>query len=299
MGRWLRLAAGALDDLLAYGTSPSRSDTAFWKHTGLVAALPFPEEESLSGHLQRDLELLRRTYVLPLLQIANIPIPPEHTQVLWSGHVGALDAVRRAQHMMEAGRVERVVVIAADSYLDEVMLEELLDQRRMKSPSVPSGLMPGEAAACFLLETLRSARGRKVKPEAILRGVVTAHDERFSLAEPHTGAMLAQVTGQALDTAGLAAPFAGDLHTDLNGENWRASQLAYARVRLSERLSSDIRILATALSLGDVGAASGAVSICVACRAWRRGYAYSDTSLILMLSERGHAGAMFLERARN
>ncbi|WP_158623558.1 hypothetical protein [Corallococcus sp. CA053C] len=296
VGRWLRLAAGAFDDLLTYGTPPGRSSTAFWRQTGLVAALPFPDEESLSGHLQRDLELLRKAYVLPLLRIVGVPISPEHTQLLWSGHAGALDAVCHAQRMLEAGRVERVVVIAADSYLDERTLEELLDQRRLKSPSVPCGLMPGEAAACFLLETRRSLRARQVRPEAIIRGAVTARNERSSMTDPPTGELLAQVTQQTLDMAGLTSPFSGDLHTDLNGENWRASHVAYARVRLSERLSPDVRLRTTALSLGDVGAASGAVSLCVACRAWRRGYSLTDTSLILMLSERGHGGALLLEK---
>jgi 3-oxoacyl-[acyl-carrier-protein] synthase-1 len=299
VGRWLRLASGAFDDLLTYGTPIDRSNKSFWKQTGLIAALPFPDEDSLSGHPERDRELLRRAYVLPLLRIVGVPIPAENARLLWSGHAGALEAVCQAQHMLESGHVERVVVIAADSYLDEHLLEELLDQRRLKSPSVPCGLMPGEAAACFLLETRRSLRARQAQPEATIRGAVTAIQEGFSRTSPPTGELLAQVTRRALDMAGRTSPFAGDLHTDLNGEDWRASHLAYARVRLSERLSPDIRLRTTALCLGDVGAASGAVALCAACRAWRRGYSLTDASLILMLSERGHGGALFLERARS
>jgi hypothetical protein len=66
VGRWLRLAAGAFDDLIAYGTLPDRNSKTFWRQTGLIAALPFPEEESLSGNTQRDLELLRKAFVLRL-----------------------------------------------------------------------------------------------------------------------------------------------------------------------------------------------------------------------------------------
>jgi 3-oxoacyl-[acyl-carrier-protein] synthase I len=298
VGRWLRLASGAWADLLQYGNFPDRSHSDFWKRTGLVVAIPFPDEESLSGRKEQDLALLKSAYVLPFLKIANVPLRPEHTHLLWSGHTGALEGFCHAQRMLESTGIERVIVLAADSYLDESLLEELLSQRRLKTPAVPCGLMPGEAAACFLVEPQWGTRARRARPEAMVRAVTTARDERFSMAGPHTGTLLAQVIERALDMAGLTSPFLGDVHTDLNGENWRASHVAHAQLRLSQRLSPDIRIRASAHSLGEVGAASGAVAVCIACRSYQRGYALADTSLILMLSERGHFGAMLLERPR-
>jgi 3-oxoacyl-[acyl-carrier-protein] synthase-1 len=299
VGRWLRLATGALGDLLRYGELPEETDSRFWDRTGLVAALPFPDEESLSGRYDQDLSLLKRAYLPTLLRVARLPIQAEHTHVIWSGHVGSIDAVCHAHRMLQSAGVDRVVIVAADSYLDETTLNELLSQRRLKTPDVPCGMAPGEAAACFLVESQRSARTRKPAVEALIRAAVTARDEQFSFRSPHTGAVLAQVMEQALDMADVTTPFVGDIHTDLNGENWRASQLAHARVRLSHRFSDRIRIGATALSLGDVGAASGAVSVCVTCRSYRRGYALSDTSLVVSLSESGHCGALVLERFRS
>lgn len=299
VGRWLRLASGALGDLLKYGKLPDRRDSGFWRRTGLIAAIPFPEAESLSGNSTQDLALLKRAYVLPLVGLADVPIQPEHTHLIWSGHVGAIEAVCHAQRMLEAGYLERVIVLAADSYLDESLLGGLLEQRRLKTPSVPCGLMPGEAAACFMVEPQWRLRARGVPAEAVIRAATTAQDVQFSLTGSHTGTVLAQVLETVLDLAGHTSLFAGDVHTDLNGENWRASHVANAQIRLAHRFSSRIQIRITALSLGDVGAASGAVSLCVACRSYRRGYALSDTSLILNLSERGSCGAMLLEHKRN
>ncbi|HYO73064.1 MAG TPA: hypothetical protein VEU33_44080, partial [Archangium sp.] len=186
VGRWLRLASGAWADLLQYGSFPDRSYSDFWKRTGLVVAIPFPDEESLSGQKEQDLELLKGAYVLPLLKIADVPLRPENAHLLWSGHTGALDALCHAKRMLESTEVERVIVLAADSYLDEALLEGLLSQRRLKTPSVPCGLMPGEAAACFLVEPQWRTRSRPTLPGAMVRAVITARDERFSMAGPYT-----------------------------------------------------------------------------------------------------------------
>ncbi|CAM3550065.1 hypothetical protein G4177_32290 [Corallococcus sp. ZKHCc1 1396] len=296
--RWLRLALGSLAELRTYGGLPDPRQAGFWKRTGLVAALPWPDEEWLELAGGSDV-LARQAYLEPLIDASRLPISIEHTLGVWAGHAGTIEAVGWARTQLSQRRMDRVVVLAADSYLDQATLDELLEQRRLKSGDVPCGMAPGEAAACFLLEPETDAQRRGARIEARIRSVGMARCEPFDLQGAHDGAALSRATAQALEGSGLEGLFDGDLHTDLNGENWRARQVSYLRLRLDSRLSPRSRLLTACTSLGDVGAASGAVSVCAAVRAWRRGHAGGPHSLVVSISDRGHCGAMVLEQHRS
>ncbi len=108
---------------------------------------------------------------------------------------------------------------------------------------------------------------------------------------------LATVLQEALETASPDKPFQGDIVCDLNGENWRARELGSAWVRARGRLGEDVRLVAPAESLGETGAASGAVGVCVAVRSLLRRYSRSSQVVLLSSAESGHVGAMVLGRA--
>ncbi|NVI97401.1 hypothetical protein HV824_04610 [Myxococcus sp. AM009] len=82
---------------------------------------------------------------------------------------------------------------------------------------------------------------------------------------------------------------------DLNGEEWRAKEWGHARVRLSSRLDGVAKWIVPGTSVGDVGAASGLVGLCVAVRSLTRRYATGPQVLVVSSSEWGDAGAVLLE----
>jgi len=101
---------------------------------------------------------------------------------------------------------------------------------------------------------------------------------------------------QALVELGPDKPFNGDLISDCNGEEWRAQELGSARMRLGNELGNATRFLFPGSSMGDVGAASAALGICLGVRALQRGYARGDQSLVIASSDYGAVGAVGLFR---
>jgi 3-oxoacyl-[acyl-carrier-protein] synthase-1 len=110
------------------------------------------------------------------------------------------------------------------------------------------------------------------------------------------GLGLSRALARTLEVASPRAPFVGDLISDQNGENWRAGELSYARLRLTGRLGEGLRLMLPAISLGDVGAATAGVAVCVAASALVRGYSASDRVLIAASSEGGQVGSVSLRR---
>lgn len=129
-------------------------------------------------------------------------------------------------------------------------------------------------------------------------GVATGFEpNHFFARKPNAGGALYEVVAQTL-TATSTSPYKGDFVSDINGENWRARELGNARVRLADSLDASMRLLIPATSVGDTGAASGALSLCVAARAIVRGYARTEQVLVAASSERGHVGALSLRKSR-
>jgi 3-oxoacyl-[acyl-carrier-protein] synthase-1 len=113
---------------------------------------------------------------------------------------------------------------------------------------------------------------------------------------PSTGRALATVMTDVLDQAQLGEPFNGDLFCDLNGEPWRAHEFGGAQVQVSRQLLGEPRTRVCAVSVGDTGAASGALNIALASRALARDYALSSSALVVSSGYEGDVAAAMLQR---
>ncbi|AKQ67237.1 hypothetical protein A176_004149 [Myxococcus hansupus] len=195
---------------------------------------------------------------------------------------------------MRHGRLQRVLIVAADSLLAPGVLEQLGAQRRLKFEGQPVGLTPGEAGVCLLLELESSARKRNAPPQARLAGVATAQEENHrESGSTTTGTGLAKCIHQVLDLLPEPASFGGDIYADLNGEEWRAREWGYASVRIEQRMKAP-EVHVPCAHVGDTGAASGALGICMALHALARGHARAGHALVLSSSERGQVGSVCL-----
>lgn len=290
-GAWVRLALGCLDDLARSASLPAPEDATFWARTGLLVVTP--------AHLVRrfgegadDDAALRAAYLERLLELWGRPIPPASAALVSGGKAGVVVAVEQARAALTGQVADRVIVLAADSYLDDLSLSWLSEAARLKSEENPVGLAPGEAAAAFLLELEPAARRRRARVEAFVSSVAAAREERAFLAgETSQGEALGDAIRRCLLEAGGGSAFDGDLVSDLTGEAWRANELACATVRALD-LVRGARWVHPASSLGDTGAASGVISVCVAARALARGYARGRRALVVASSEDGLVGAV-------
>ncbi|NTX64821.1 hypothetical protein HUA74_29630 [Myxococcus sp. CA051A] len=292
VGRWIRLARGGVDDLLSLGQVPGREDSDFWRRTGLIWVGPVLDESRFMEARQLRPDVLTSTFCLQLKKALELPLVSD-CHAIHQGHAGMAAALQYASRQLSRSAVERFLIVAMDSYLDMLSLEWLQSHRRLKSPDVPVGLMPGEAAACILVESPLSARRRGITPQASVSAVSVGQEhDPFVTQRPRVGQVLADTIVDVLTKApGPTGAFQGDIISDLNGEVWRASEWGHARVRLGDRLDESHRLVISGTSLGDTGAASGAVALCVAVRSFLRKYASSSRSLVVSSSEHGWVGA--------
>lgn len=292
-GLWLRLARGALSDLFDRANLPHPSEVGFWRRTGILAVTASPEAArfQLESDGRRALE---DAFLHPLGE--RLAVPLERTQVRLGGaaHAGTAQALEEAARLLSRGTYDRLLLVAVDSYLDALTLQWLDAAERLKTGDIPSGLSPGEAGACLLLESEESARGRGAAPLCVLAGVATAREPQPTApGEPSTGQGLSRCIREAMKAAGISTPYAGDVYSDLNGEAWRAHEWGSAVVRLTEQLGA-VKLHLPCVSVGDVGAASGALGVCLASHALHRRHTKTDRALVISSAMDGNVGCIAL-----
>lgn len=286
--RWLQMAPHALDDLRAVGQLPPGNDAAFWGCCALMIVLPDLDGDRFVFDQRASPMMIRSTFIAPMQAHLPQALPPTHVLLQPLDRIALPRIVERASELMRQMRIERIVVLAVDSYVDPFALDWLGEAGRLKNDLNPVGLMPGECAAALLLEADR-------------RGV---HDSRPSWATVTTVAVSrdASLGGDGISKRGrglgevLAPIVAGDaidLYSDINGETWRSRELGNALVQLGEPAP---RVHHAASEVGDVGAASSVLNTILAARSLQRGYARANRVAIAISSESGDVGALALQR---
>ncbi|WP_434388723.1 hypothetical protein [Melittangium boletus] len=296
MGRWIRLARGCVGNLHEHASVPAASNGHFWARTGLLAVLPAVDSELLLTEPEDDIPaVLRDNYLLPLHRMLGLPIPEANLRLFPSGHVGTSRALKTGLQQLEARDLEQLLVVAVDSLFDPLVLNPLADVGRLKHGDQPTGLMPGEAGVCLLVEREAGARRREVAAESLITAVATRQEvPAFCPGQPNTGEALAACIRDVLEQGLAGGIFQGDVYSDLNGEEWRAREWGGARVRLEQRLSR-FHLHLPCNSVGDVGAASGALGVCLASHAMvdRQG----ARALVISSAVEGAVGGILLQTA--
>lgn len=200
----------------------------------------------------------------------------------------AFEALSEAARQVTAGSADACVVCCVDSLLDRSMLETLLVTRRLKTVSNPTGLMPGECAAAFVVERFHPRREQNRRP--LGRLVRLGQAEATGGEEEPAGsiAALSRALVHALRPGARPPPLA---LVDLNGEPERANIWGNALVRaqVQHPVLGDLRTSTPAANFGEVGAATGGLFICLALAAFARGYAGGDEMLLVCSSADGEA----------
>jgi len=295
MGAWVRLASGAFDDLREGAGLPPAADVAFWHRTGLLALAPLIDEERFGWSLEHLPDALKTFYLQPLLSLLEVPVREENARALALGHCALAEALQQAEALLASRTVDRVLVLAADSYVDTESLAWLARRRRLKSPQRQVGLMPGEAGAALLLERPAAARGRSASSAVHVEAVALGPFPEPGATLAQLGRALAETLQRVLPTSTASEPFQGDLFVDLNGEEWRAHVWGHVQVVLASHVGFPrCRLLHSADSLGETGAACAPVSLAAAAWAFLRGQASGERALVCSLSDAGQTAAVLL-----
>lgn len=217
-----------------------------------------------------------------------------------AGRASALQAIRKAASALtleksppEESPPEVVIVGGVDSLISPLTLSFLKANGRLREGGKSTGILPGEGAGFLVLEKPENAvrRGAKVIAyiEAAAGGVDSTPVEKPTRAVV-LGHVLRAVSAKVKDDP---API---IISDLNGERQRAYEWMFASVR-APFYHSGTPHWRPSESIGDAGAASGAVASAWAVAALCQSYTRADQAVVWGASDEGAREALILQRA--
>jgi len=240
----------------------------------------------------------------PLKETAEVLVRRSAALANWSiqlrlegistGNTGVADAFKSSMAYNGGGSPQHALIVAVDSLLDDWTLAWLRSIKRLKTPAIAAGLMPGEAAVAVLV----AGGGRQGESMGTVEAVAFGEDAPwFDTEHPVTGRGISAVVTSFASKVRWPDEGPPWLLSDQNGEFCRANDWGGAMNRLvgRDRAFSDARIWHPAASFGDTGSASAAVSIATALAAWNRNYAPSSRCCVVSCSDDGPRSAVLIK----
>lgn len=269
--RLLRMSVAATRDLVA-ATGLTRAETSALELVlclggGDRRGVPPPDQDGFATEVPRRLGIALQQAV----------------RTVTGGSAIVFQALSDAGARLAARQVERCLILAVDSLVDEESLLWLDACERLRSARNADGLLPGEAAACFLLEREEVVLARGGSVLALVAGVGVG-------AEPNTITGQANSTGRGLcDSIQAATSSWGEQPVpwavcDMTGESYGAYEWGLARARMGEILGAT-DLWHPADCVGAVGTAASALSLVLAARALACEYATADRALLWCASD--------------
>jgi len=312
--RWLRLGGAALRDLLEHSglEPPALARTgihlqlpgAWLEEVHLQASLldRFPAAERERVRRGFDLkraeerEQLTRRFLPELLTLNQVTPAPRAWSYTFGGAATFSQVLARATEALQSRALERCIVGGIDSWVEEGTLTRAHEMGLLRTPNRAVGRFPGEAAAFVLVERLDAARARGAPVEALLGPIASTEEAGHRFAgHPHTGSALFEAIAACFPGG---APRAEEVElsiVNLNGDEPRAREYGHALIRLQQAgLPTSSRRWYVPEHFGEVGAATGAVAICMGVRGFVRGYARSPDILVALLDDEPARGAFLL-----
>ncbi|NIA00925.1 hypothetical protein [Massilia sp. CCM 8734] len=216
---------------------------------------------------------------------------PYRIRVLLEGRAGLAQALLMVADELASRQVKQVLLIAADSYLNNVEINFYLEQSRLFVPGNSDGFLPGEAAVALLLRLGSSdERGLHIK------GIGIGHETgRWDGSVPSRGIGLTNAIRAACKQAKISPEDLDFRSSDQNGEQFYANDAANAITRVmcgSHKLSH----LTLADKIGEVGCATGPAILAWLSRGMQHStYSAGTTGLIHLSNDNGARCAVVVQ----
>lgn len=209
------------------------------------------------------------------------------------GHAGGLYGIAIASDRIRSGAADWCIVGGVDSYLDAETLRWLGENRQLKSAATRSSFYPGEAASFVVLAAGELVRQLGLRSLAMVAGAGIAEEPaRIKSDAISLGRGLAAAVASACEPIARTDRRVDEVYCDINGERYRSEEWGFALLETQELLLDGTDYHMPASYWGDVGAASGALFVTLAARAWARDYARGPSALAWAGSENGLRAAV-------
>ncbi|HLK92923.1 MAG TPA: hypothetical protein VKZ18_23725 [Polyangia bacterium] len=194
-----------------------------------------------------------------ILAGAAFPVDRARSRVLARGKDAVPEALALVARMLAAREVAGCYLVGADSLIAPRRLRRLVRAGTIVDGVNSDGFIPGEGAAALLL-VAHADRATK----AVIAGIGSARDAAAAKGEPATGRAIGQALEQALAEARLKpAQLSAAVH-DLSGRYEQFEELSLAAARPPLSSLPALKMIQTPIASGEIGAASGVLSLAAA-----------------------------------
>jgi 3-oxoacyl-[acyl-carrier-protein] synthase-1 len=227
----------------------------------------------------------------------GLRLHPELSRVIASGHTSAFRALEAARQIVGSGASPACLVAGLDSYLNATSLLWLAQHSRLKTADNSDGVIPGEAAACVLVEPAPRSGVAAVQ----VLGLGFGHEPAGILtADPPLLARgLVQASRAALDEAGLGLHDVEFRICDAAGEGYAFKEIALAMQKTLRVRREVFPLWHPADAIGDTGAAAGVCQLVVTMQAFRKGYAPGPRAISYGAAVAGERAAAVLKGSQS
>ena len=214
------------------------------------------------------------------------------SRVVADGRVSVARALYEARRLLLAGSHSYVAIVAVDSLISWPTLKTFLAQDRVLTSRNSNGFMPGESAGALLVSI---PDGR---PGLLCHGIGFG-SERATIDSglPLRADGMVEAVQQALDDAGAKMHDLDFRISDLSGEQYYFKEAALTLARTLKQRKATFDIWHPAESVGETGAAIGALMLAVAEAGCRKGYATGKAMLAHFSGDTGSRAACVLAYA--
>jgi 3-oxoacyl-[acyl-carrier-protein] synthase-1 len=205
------------------------------------------------------------SFINALVEQTGAPIDIINSTVIPHGRAAGIIALEAAIQQLAKGTSPYVLVGGVDSYADDDLLYQLMEENRTLASGIMDGFAPGEGAA-FLLLTAKpddaAGLARLMQP-----GHAEESGHRYS-NEPYLGDGLAEAFAIALQNSKQPVT---TVFASLNGENHGAKEWGVAYARNSATIDTEFELCHPADCFGDTGAAIGPILLALAALGFQSG----------------------------
>jgi 3-oxoacyl-[acyl-carrier-protein] synthase-1 len=226
--------------------------------------------------------------------VAGISIDVTTSGIFPLGRAAAVVALEAAVQHVSTNPGATVVVGGVDSFLDLRRIAVLDGESRILGPSVMDGFIPGEGAAFLVLKDAAAAQGNPPAARIRVIAAASAMDEghRYGTA-PALGEGLAHAVDKLRGITPSDTALVGSTFAAFNGENFEAKLWGVARLRHSDFFLPSMVMRHPADTIGDTGAASGAILTALGAHALGKGHG-EGSALIWAASDHESRGCALL-----
>jgi 3-oxoacyl-[acyl-carrier-protein] synthase-1 len=232
--------------------------------------------------------------VLRALNGAAAPVRLESSEgsLFLEGRAGFFRALAEASRLLKSRKAAWVLV---DSMCDRDSLVLHAQTGRSLGPGTRDGILPGEGAGFFLLTSTTVLERRRSNPQGWLVGcALSLEPHSFLQQKPNLAEGLTDAFRQLRLNPLVATRRVDHILSCQTGESFWAQEFNYAYLRNAPLMPEPLTVGLVAESLGDVGAAAGAIQFGSALHQLRKlELAHQDTARVLIYgcADAGHVGA--------